>query len=124
MIARLCQFGGGYVEGRRRPAGKQSRPVWDPLIHAPKPQRNFAKRNAERNFVMWLSVAWLEATGVVPSRTARHDDASREVGPFARFSRECLRRVGAPDADIVELINELHRRRCEMERYKDAGSTE
>jgi hypothetical protein len=115
-IARLCQFGGQYVAGRIRPFGKQSGPTWRPLLYAPAPRRNLPKRNAERNFVMWLSIAWQEATGAAPSRTARHRDASRDVGPFARFARKCLDRAGAADADVVELMNELHRRRRAMER--------
>jgi hypothetical protein len=114
-IARFCRVGGGYIDGRRRPSGKQSRPTWRQLLHAPEPRRNFAKRDAERNFVLWLSIAWLDATGVPPSRTAHHKADGRDVGPFARFLRRCLRLVGAGDADAVELMNELHRRRREGE---------
>jgi hypothetical protein len=121
-IARLCQFGGQYVAGRIRPFGKQSSPTWRPLLCASAPRRNLPKRNAERNFVMWLSIAWREATGAAPSRTARHRDASRDVGPFARFARKCLDRAGAPDADVVELMNELHRRRRAMERRSGEGA--
>jgi len=112
-VATLCQFGGRYVGG---PPSKGSRPQWRPALNAPEPRRNSPKRQAERYFVMLLSIAWNEATGATPPRVARHRDGSRDVGPFARFVRECLRLVGAPDADVVELINELHRRRCEMER--------
>jgi hypothetical protein len=68
---------------------------------------------------MGLSLAWVEATGLAPSRTARPRDASRDVGPFARFVRECLSLVGAGNADAVELMNELHRRRNTMERRED-----
>jgi hypothetical protein len=118
-IARLCGIGGKWVEGRRRPGGQRSRPTWRPLLHAPDKQRRFAKREAERDFVMWLSIAWLDATGAQPSRTARHPDASRDVGPFARFVRKCLRLVGAGDANVVELLNELQRRRGEMEAAHD-----
>jgi len=115
-IARLCRSGGRIVAGRRRPSEKRSLPTLRPLLHAPEPQRNFMKRDAERDFVMWLSIAWQEATGAAPSRTARHRVDGRDVGPFARFARECLHRVGAPDADIVELMNGLHQRHREMER--------
>ncbi len=116
VVARLCWMGCQFVEGRRRPSGKQSRHIARPLLFAPKPRRHFPRRDAERNFVMLLSIAWVEATGVAASRTARHRDASRNIGPFARFVRECLQLVGAKDADAVELINELHRRRRAMER--------
>jgi hypothetical protein len=112
-IAKLTQIGGRWIEGRRRPTGKRSRPTWRPVLHAPEPQRNFPKRAAERDFVMWIRIAWLDATGERPASTARHSDDSRKIGPFARFARECLRLVGAGDVDVVELINELdHRRRC------------
>jgi hypothetical protein len=110
-IARLCQFGGKYVPGRRRPLGKQSRPTWSPLLSAPDKQANFAKRAAERTFVINLRIAWLQATGEPPSRTAHHDNH----GPFAKFVRECLDLVGAKDASPVDLINEVDRRHREME---------
>jgi hypothetical protein len=123
-IARLCQLGGKYVKGRRRSSGKQSRPTWRPLIvaapeprknlPAPKPHKRPPRRDAERNFVMWLQIAWLETTCAKPSLTARHAElplSGRDIGPFARFARECLRLVGAGHVDVVELINELNRRR-------------
>jgi hypothetical protein len=103
-VARLCWMGCNFLKGRRS------------LLYAPEPRRNFPKRNAERDFVMWLSIAWVEATGKAPSRTARHADASRKLGPFARFVRECLCLVGAKDANAVELINEMHRRRRKLEK--------
>ncbi len=71
-IATLCRIGGRLVPGRRRPGGKQSRPVMRPLLYAPEPRRNFSRRDAERDFVMWLSIAYYEATGTAPARTARH----------------------------------------------------
>jgi hypothetical protein len=117
-IVRLCQFGGCYIEGRRLPSGKRSRPVWSPHLYAPKPQRNPPKREAERILVIWLQIAWCEATGALPPLTARHPDESRDLGPFARLVRDCLRLVGARDANVVELINELHRRR-KMEREQE-----
>ncbi|HEY6255014.1 MAG TPA: hypothetical protein VIY51_04395, partial [Xanthobacteraceae bacterium] len=60
-VARLCELGGAYVEGRKRPSGGRSRPTWRPLLHAPNLHRHVPKRDAERDFVMWLSAAWLEA---------------------------------------------------------------
>jgi hypothetical protein len=110
-IATLVQCGGQWVAGRGRGNGKRSRPTWRPLLYAPAKQKHATRRDAERDFIIWLSIAWLEAMGEAPSRTARHRDASRDLGPFARLARECLRLVGAGDADVVELINELNRRR-------------
>jgi hypothetical protein len=108
-VARLCRIGVERIPGRRRPSGKRSRPVVRTLLQAPEPQRNFSKRDAERDFVMWLRFAYWEATGSMPARTARHADDSRDIGPFARFARDCLRLAGATHADVVDLINELHR---------------
>jgi hypothetical protein len=114
-VARLCLIGGQLVEGRRRPSGKRSRPVFRPLLYAPEPRRNFPRRDAERNFFMWLQIAWLEATGKMPPRTARNPDRSRALGPFARFAKECLKLAGAGHANVVELINELERQRAYVE---------
>jgi hypothetical protein len=110
-VLKLCQYGGKYGEGRRRDSGKRSR-TWWPLLIGPKPSRNFARRDAERNFIMCLQLAWLEATGAPPSRAAKRA-LNREIsGPFARMAEKSLRLVGAR-ADAVGLINELNRRRIQ-----------
>lgn len=106
-IVRLCRIGGRLAKGRKRPSGKRSRPTFEALLFAPAPQRHFPKRDAERGFVMWLRVAYQEATDEPPPRTARHGTDGRRPGPFTRFVSECLRLVGARDADAVELINAL-----------------
>jgi len=98
-VTSLCRVG-GHHQGRQRPTGKRSR-TWQPLLYAPKPRRNFSKRDAERYFVILLKAAWLDATGNLPSRTADY----RKPGPFARFVRECLQLVGGEYADAVSLIN-------------------
>ena len=100
-VASLCRVG-GHNQGRKRRTGKKSR-TWQPLLHAPNPRRNFSKRDAERNFVIWLRSAWLDATGDLPSKTADH----RKRGPFVRVAHECLRLVGGEHADAVGLINTL-----------------
>jgi hypothetical protein len=106
IVLKLCRYGGSYGEGRRRPSGKRSR-TWRPLLVAPQLRRNFPKRDAELNFIMWLQIGWLEATGNRPSLAANPD----RRGPFARMVRECLELVGAKHADPVGLINELNERR-------------
>ena len=111
MVLKLCQYGGSYVEGRRRPSGKRSH-TWRPLLHAPKRSRNFAKRDAELNFIIWLQAAWLEATGEQPSMAA---NAAR-LGPFGRVVAESFRLVGASHADAAGLINALNKRRRKMSR--------
>ena len=108
-VLRLCQYGGGYVEGRRRPSGKRSK-TWRVLLHAPKRSRNFPKRQAEYDFIMSLQLAWLEATGKPPSLAAN----AERLSPFARMVRKSLELVGADHADVAGLINELNRRRIMM----------
>jgi hypothetical protein len=106
-LARLCEIGRRPVPGRMRPSGRRSRPAWEPVLDAPETRRSPPKRDAERDFVMWLRSAWLEATGELPTATV---NPSRPDRPFANFIKECLRLVGAPHANHVELINELARR--------------
>jgi hypothetical protein len=120
-VAALCRYGGRFIPGRLRPGGKRSCPTFQPFLYAPTPRRHFAKRGAERNFVMWLQIAWLEATGKMPPRTARNPDRSRALGPFARFAKECLKLAGAGHANVVELINELERQRAYMEAAMEAA---
>jgi len=125
-IVKLCRIGGNWVEGRKRPFGKRSAATFNPLLYAPsgppelaalhhRSPRNFSKRDAERNLVMWLGVAWLEATGIPPSRTADR----RNLGPFSRLVREVLQLAsgqGHSDSAVAERINELDVRRRKMER--------
>ncbi len=104
----LCGFGGELAEGRRRPSGKQSRATLRPHLYAPQARRNFMKRDAERYFVVRLSVAWCHVAGRAPPRTVRHRLA-RQSGPFVRFVRKCLDLAGATYADVVELIRAVRR---------------
>jgi hypothetical protein len=106
IVLSLCQHGGSNGTGRRRPSGKRSR-TWRPLIHAPQRTRNFPKRDAELNFIMWLQATWLESAGKWPSLAAN----PKRPGPFARMVRKSLELIGAGHADAVGLINELNRRR-------------
>jgi hypothetical protein len=111
-VLRLCQYGGKYVEGRRRTSGKRSR-TWRPLLVVQEPRRHVPKRDAELNFIMCLQLAWLEASGTKPNLAANRA-LNREIrGPFARMAAECLTLVGASHADAVGLINELNRRRIQ-----------
>jgi hypothetical protein len=118
-IAKLTQFGGEYAEGRRRPAGKRSRPAWRPLLYAPEPRRNLPKRDAERYFVMMLRIAWTEAVGTPPSVAAN----SARPGPFARMVKRCLELVGGGHVDVAGLINDLNKRRHEMKKRLSAIKT-
>ena len=101
QLLRLLCWGGVTVQGRAREDGKRSRPKFKPLLWAPAPRRGRPSNEAEREFVMWLSIAYLEATDRSPPRTVN----SRAKGPFCRMVESCLKRVGAGHVDVVEAIN-------------------
>jgi hypothetical protein len=86
-----------------------------PLLYSPGPAKSLdppekprrpPRRKAELDFVMWLEVAYFEATGIPPTHMANPD----RPGPFARMVQACLKNI-APGANAVELLNELHQRR-------------
>jgi hypothetical protein len=71
------------------------------------------KRQAERDFIMFLQVAYFNATGRMPPVTAsKSGSRSREPapGPLARFVQRCLDLLVADKVDVIAQINELHRR--------------
>jgi hypothetical protein len=105
-VFRLSQRGGAIVKDRLRGPDKRSR-KWRPLLVGPDPRRHVPKRDAERNFIMWLQIAWLEATGAPPGLAAN----ARRPGPFTLMVREALKLVGGGHADAVGLINQLNRSR-------------
>ena len=109
-IERIAGYVGSYVEGRMRPSGVRSR-TWRTTLYAPEPRRHFPRREAERDFLMWLSLAWLDAVGEPPSLAVNSD----RPGPFARMVKECFELVGAGHIDVTGLINEQNRRRLVME---------
>ena len=115
-VVKLCQYGGHRVESRKRPSDKRSR-TWRPYLRAPEPRRHFPKRESERTFVMWLRIAWLDATGEEATRTVD----PRRPGPLARMVKECLKLVGAAHADAVGLINELNQVRRAMRSRPEAS---
>jgi len=86
--------------------------LWRPYLRAPEPRRHFPKRESERTFVMWLRIAWLDATGEEATRTVD----PRRPGPLARMVKKCLVLVGAGHADAVGLLNELNQIRRELSR--------
>ena len=100
-IEQLCRIGGIPVEGRERRGGKRSRWTLRPSLHAPELQQHVPKREPERNFVMNLQTTWAEATNTMPPALP----AMRIPG----FAQECLGRLGAEGASVVELINGLRR---------------
>jgi hypothetical protein len=114
-LAALCRTGAKLKKGRKRPGDPPERENEDPRetfapdLYAPPASRHFEKRAAERTFLMWLHIAWLEATG---ERQRAHTAARTPdiLGPFAKFVCECLKLVGAEDVDGVALINEVKER--------------
>jgi hypothetical protein len=105
-IAALCAFGGGRKPGRTRPMGNRSQ-SWEWVLYAPAPKTTFEKHSAERTFIMWLRVAWLEATGKPPSKSTNVS----QKGPFARLVRKCFDLSGVVGVDEVALINGVLERR-------------
>jgi hypothetical protein len=105
-IAALCAFGGKGKPGRTRPTGKRSQ-SWEWLLYAPAPKTTFEKQAADRTFIMWLRVAFLEATGEPPSKSTNNS----QKGPFARLVRMCFDLSGVVGVDEVALINGVLERR-------------
>jgi hypothetical protein len=101
-----CEIGGCRVPGRKRPSGRRSW-TWEPILCAPMLNPRPDIRSAERTFIMWLEVAWVEATGSNVPVTAHHVNP----GPFARLAQMALALLGAPHADAVQAINDLERSR-------------
>jgi hypothetical protein len=140
VVRRFCSIGGLHIKGRMRPTGRRSK-TWKSLLCAdlfepgpepllagsayeptyvpvPRPAGRPPKREAERQFVMNLQLAWLEASGKPPPLTAN----PQRLGPFARMVRECLKLAGAgydeadkhpksADFAVADLINEVNKRR-------------
>ena len=67
---------------------------------------------------MWLQIAYLHAAGKSPAFTA----SAERKGRFARLADECLRLVGAPEADAVGLINDLHASRVAHRKHDLSGA--
>jgi hypothetical protein len=95
-IVRLLRVG---MKGGKPLLYTPERPEWEPRQRPP-------RRKAELDFIMWLEVAYLEATGMPPTHMANPD----RPGPFARMVQACLNKI-APGANAVELLNKLHERR-------------
>jgi hypothetical protein len=112
LVERLCVVG-GKIQIRKRPNGRTYKTiVW--RMAGPKPTRTPQKRRAERDFAMWLQIAYLEAAGHQPGLTAHHDNR----GPFSRLLRRCLDLLDAKHVEEVELINSLQHLRKEQERLE------
>ena len=96
----LASCGGRITKGRFRPSGRQSISTFNPIIWAPNVRRGRPNELAGRSLLMWLAIAYHEATGKRVPRRANHNSK----GPFVRFVETCLRRMRARH-DAVGLIN-------------------
>ena len=102
-LRRILSYGGGIVAGRKRSGGRRSR-SFKPLLRLPERiERGRPLGEAEREFVQWLAVAYVEATRRSPPRTANYKIAIR--GPFPRFVHRCFELVGAPTGNVTRLLN-------------------
>jgi hypothetical protein len=107
----MLSYGGTVVEGRMRHGGRRSR-SFKPLLRVPaKIERGRPRGEAERELVQWLAVAFVEAIGRSPPRTAHHKIALR--GPFARFVHRCFELVGASTGNVTRLLNQYGAARVE-----------
>jgi hypothetical protein len=110
QLAAICRigapWGGLAIEGRKRTGGHRSK-TFTVHLYAPPASSNFEKRAAERTFLMWLRVAWSDATGEIQRAFTAHYD---HPGPFALFVRECLKLAGATHVDAIGLINDARER--------------
>ena len=100
-IAQLCRTGGNWSPAESSSDDTPRR--WITKLHAPKKQRNFPKRAAEKAFIINLQLTWLKSTGQMPAVTANHE----VTGPFVRFAEECLVLAGVKYVDVVETLNSL-----------------
>jgi len=119
-VARLrliLSWGGTVVAGRKRPGGRRSRSFIKPRLRLPEPiERGCPPGEAEREFVQWLALDYVEVTGRSPPRTAHYNIDIR--GPFSDFVHRCFELVGAPTGNVTRLLNQYgaSRRRDEKRR--------
>jgi hypothetical protein len=78
------------------------------------PELRSPKRQPERDFIMFLQVDFLIATGRNPPRTARKyggRDRTPRPSPFVEMVQKCLELLGVEKVDVIEQINKLQKRR-------------
>jgi hypothetical protein len=115
----ILSYGGSFVAGRKRSGGRRSR-SFKPLLRLPEQtKRGRPRGEAEREFVQWLAVAYVEATGRSPPRTANYNIDIR--GPFSDFVHQCFELVGAPTGNVTRLLNQYGAARRRDEKRQRAG---
>jgi hypothetical protein len=83
------------------------------------------KRQAERDFIIFLQVDYFNITGLCPPVTARkyeHSDRTLRPSPFVEMVQECLGLLGAEKVDVIEQIDKLQSRRSAQKKklYRSA----
>jgi hypothetical protein len=116
----LIEFGGDHWRGRKRPSGRRSI-TWKPHLIGPSPSRAEPRREAERQFVMFLQFDMARMGVNVPVRID-----PRKPGPFAWMVAECLVLIGATGSGsalglAVQLINDLQKERIAEKARRDVG---
>jgi hypothetical protein len=81
------------------------------------------KRDAERNFINGLQVAFKNITGRDPPMTARKYEqpanGTEGYSPFVELTQKCLDRLGADNASAAEVINSLGRRKAAVTQKRE-----
>jgi hypothetical protein len=115
----ILSYGGRIVAGRKRAGGRRSR-SFKPLLRVPEQTKPGRPRNeAEREFVQWLAVAYVEVTERSPPRTAHYNIDIR--GPFSNFVHQCFKLVGAPTGNLTRLLNQYGATRRRGEKRHQAA---
>jgi hypothetical protein len=115
------------IASRAKRAGEDSKKLSRQEMEEKYGWKNRPKRSAEKAFVSMLRLAWLEATGIPPSMTAKRYNTDDRVGPFATFVERFLKLVGAIDkkgngVSVVNLLNEMARDSA-RQKNRDTGWT-
>jgi hypothetical protein len=115
----LLEVGGERRRGRKRSKGRRS-VAWHPYLIGPSPSRAEPRREAERQFVMFLQFDMARMGVNIPVTTD-----PRKRGPFANLVSECLvlmKATGSATAPglAVQVINDLQKERVAEIRDQDA----
>ena len=109
-IVMLLVAGFEVAPDRNRPGGKKSRLFIKVKLRMSPARAGAPKKESILTLVMWLQIAWLDATGEPPSATAHHDNK----GPFCRFVESVLTIVSPYNKNTAYYINKLHSRQKKL----------
>jgi hypothetical protein len=81
------------------------------------PELRSSKRQAERDFIMFLQTDYTIATGRLPPMTARkyeQRDGTARPSPFVEMVQECLDLLAAEKVNVIEQFKQVQSRRSAM----------